>query len=404
MSIKRTIVNIFPRSLILNIKYLYHTIDRLRRGKKKIECGKEIITISKKNTHVFFGYYDITPFNIKTDEIIYNNLVEKENKLHLIVSNLGNLKEFEIATTKAWNWQQGCRLRWMPNNNREIVFNDFDGKHYLARIINIDTKEERHIDAPLYDISPDGNYGLSIDFERLGNKRPGYGYTCRKYVESDHDLREDSIDLIDLSSNTRHRILTYEEILCIPGCNTGNISNNYINHLCFSPSGKQFLFFWLTADNSWHKAFLLVHNLETKKTILLEGKDKVSHYVWIDEDNIICTAANDDYKWHYYKYNVISGEKTVLNPEILFVDGHPSIFNQNSILTDTYPDLKGFQRLYISNMKEGGYNKLLEIYSNCCIEGEKRTDLHPRLNKDHSIISFDSNHNLYRTLNFLILN
>ena len=398
MAFRHILAAMVPRLVVLKVKYLKQALHRIRTHKKKINTNIEYTCISKPNTHVFFGYYDISPFNKTTDEIIYNNLIESENKLHLFLSTLSDKQEHEIADTRAWNWQQGCRLRWMPNNNREVVFNDFDGNGYFARILNVDTKEERRLCAPLYDISPDGRFGLSIDFERLGVKRPGYGYTCRDYVESQHNLLKESIDLIDLDNNTRKVVLTYEDIIDIPGCNTGDACNNYINHLCFSPSGRQFLFFWLTADRSCHKAFLLVHNLDTKETKLLEGSLKVSHYVWQDEDNIVCTAFDDNKQCRYYIYNVPTCQKQIMNPAVLNVDGHPSIYSDTDILTDTYPNLNGFQRLYIADKQDGGYKQLLEIYSNCCIEGEKRTDLHPRLDASKKIVCIDVNYNRYRNL------
>lgn len=398
MALRHILAAMVPRAAALQVKYLNQTLYRIRAHKKKIQTDLEYTCISKPNTHVFFGYYDISPFNKETDEIIYNNLIEKENKLHIMLSTLPDKKECEIAETHAWNWQQGCRLRWMPNNNREVVFNDFDGKEYFARILNVDTKEERRIDAPLYDISPDGRYGLTIDFERLGVKRPGYGYICRPYVESEHDLSKDSIGLVNLETNEVETILTYQDIATIPGCETPDFKLNYLNHLCFSPSGRQFLLFWLTADTSWHKAYLLVHNLDTHETKLLEAVEKVSHYVWEDEDNIICTACDENRKSHYYRYTVSTGRKETLNPDVFNVDGHPSLYSDTQILTDTYPNLQGFQRLYIADKQDGGYKQLLEIYSNCCIEGEKRTDLHPRYHKGKGLVCFDGNISKYRNL------
>lgn len=405
MALKDRIASLMPRTTVLRIKYFNQLLYRIRTKKKKINTKLEIHRLSKHKTHVYFGYYDVSPFNVVSDELVYMNLNEKENKLHLFKTTLTQLSsEVELAESYAWNWQQGCRLRWMPNNSREIIFNDFDGTKYFARILNVDTKSERRIDCPLYDISSDGIWGLSINFERLGAKRPGYGYTCLPYVESEHNIHNEFIEIVNIADNNKRKILTFDDIIRIPGCETVDIKNNYVNHLCFSPSGRQFLFFWLTADTDWHKAFLLVYNIETKKIKLLENKEKVSHYVWQDENNIICTAADDKQKWHYYLYNVNTGKKEELNPHILNVDGHPSIFNEKQILTDTYPDVNGYQRLYITNKNNGGYQPLIEIYSHCCKDGERRTDLHPRLNKDHTLICFDANINGFRTLNIIKLN
>ncbi len=390
-----------PRRWVVVIKYVKQYCYRVVKGRKRIETNHNYKKLSKKDTHVFFGYYDVSPFNIFTDEIVYCSLKTKENKLHILLSSLSDNSETEIAESRAWNWQQGCRLRWMPGNNREVVFNDFDGKSYFARVLNIDNRTERRIDAPLYDISPDGCYGLTIDFERLGVKRPGYGYTCRNYEEHTHNLQEECIEIVDLKANTRKSVLTYNEISAILGNKSNDFSNNYINHICFSPSGDKFLFFWLSDEINALKAFLLVYDFCTKKTSVLETQEKVSHYVWEDEDNIICTACDNKLKEHYYRYNVSTGTKQVLNSLCLNQDGHPSIFDKEHILTDTYPNLMGYQRLYLANIDKGGYTDILNIYSDCCIEGEMRTDLHPRLNHEKTIVCFDANVSGYRELYFL---
>lgn len=401
MSIKHYVSNLLPRNAVLNIKYAYQFFERLKHGRKKVESNLEYWSIAKPHSHVFFGYYDVSPFNPISDEIIYLTLGEREQFVSININKVAKDSEKQIAYSKAWNWQQGVRLRWMPNNSREVIFNDFNGTLYLSRIINVDTREERTVSYPLYDISPDGRYGLTVDFERLGVKRPGYGYTCRSYKEDDHVLENESIDLVDLESDNKKTIITYKEIAEIEGCESKDFKNNYINHLCFSPSGQKFLFFWLTIEASRHKAYLLVHDLETHQTKLLENQEKVSHYVWEDDDHIICTAQNDNRQEHYYRYTVSSGEKMTLNPSVLNRDGHPSIYNKGVILTDTYPDTMGYQHLYLASTDDTEKEPLLDIYSNCKISGERRTDLHPRLNKGKTLICFDANVNQFRELYFL---
>lgn len=400
-TIKYDIANLLPRPLTLWIKYIYQWAYRLIKCQPIVHSKYNIGFVGDKSSHVFFGYYDVSPFNEKTDEFLYNKLTN--NKLNIYLSNADGGKDVQIASSTAWNWQQGCRLRWMPGNNREIIFNDYDGNNYLSKIVNVDTKRIKTVCAPLYDISCDGTLGVSVDFERLGVKRPGYGYTCRPYIESEHNLSAEGIDLVDIASNTKKMILTYADIQKIKGCNTGDLKNNYINHLCFSPSGRQFLFFWLTVKDGLHKAFLLVHNLDNNQTKLLERFDIVSHYAWYDDDNIICTAIDSNNTGRYYNYKIPTGEKIILNPEILNTDGHPSVYNQHTILSDTYPDMNGFQRLFFADTQNGGYIELLRLYSNCRIEGERRTDLHPRFNRDKSVICFDCNPGRYRQMGFLKL-
>lgn len=404
MNAKHFVAKLMPRFLVLEIKYFYQKIHRLIKHQRLFETFCPVNMLTKKRTHVFFGYYDIAPFNSKTDEIIYNYLIEKEGIIHIVLSSLSNLnKVIEIAESHAWNWQQGSRLRWMPNNHRCIAFNDFKDNYY-ARIINVETKEERCVNYPLYDISSDGKMGLSIDFERLQSKRPGYGYSCRVYDETFIDLRTEGIYLVNLEINTAEKIVTYSDISSIRGCESLDLRNNYINHLSFSPSGAKFLFFWLDAKTTPHKANLLVYDILKQTMTALECDLRVSHYVWEDDNHIIVTAYNHDNKCNYYRYSLSSGVRECLCPDKLNTDGHPSFLDENVILTDTYPDTKGFQKLYTVNLMTNERIDLLDIYSNCLYEGERRTDLHPRLNKTKDKVCIDENSQSNRSIMILTLN
>lgn len=402
MSVKQSIKKLIPAGLKQDVKYLYQVIYRWRNHLDKINCNKKMVTLSKPETHVFFGYYDVRPFNDKTDEIIYLNVYKDLKCADIMLSHLGNVKEEQkLASSSAWNWQQGVRLRWMPNDCRKIAFNDYDGTHYFAHILDIDTKEDLIIDKPLYDITPDGKYGFSLNFERLGVKRPGYGYTCRPYIENISSLPSEGIDMVNLETGESTQIITYDEIAKLPGCESADYRNNYLNHICVSPQGDKFLFFWLTIEGDFHHAYMIVYDIINKKMTPLETNFKVSHYVWEDNNTVIATSLDKSYNCWYFKYSV-DGKKEQLNPEVLTRDGHPSLYTEDKIITDTYPNRSGFQELFIAGYKTGK-EMLASIYHNCCVTEERRTDLHPRLNIEKSIISFDSNQKKYRTLNFLYI-
>lgn len=60
------------------------------------------------------------------------------------------------------------RLRWFPDTQNMISFNDFVNGKYINRILNVETKEEKILDWPLYDIDCNGKFGITLNFERLG--------------------------------------------------------------------------------------------------------------------------------------------------------------------------------------------------------------------------------------------
>lgn len=369
--------------------------------KKDIITSYQLINYGDFNHNVFFGYYDITPFNPQTDEVIYLSVSTECDKADIILRDLKNNQYQKLTSTLAWNWQQGCRLRWMPGENEKdiILFNDFMDNQYVTRIFNIRNYQERILDYPLYDITNNGTFGITLNFERLGTKRPGYGYTIRKYYPP-ANFDNEGIWLVDITKNTATLILRYKEIMQTFNQKEFDVQNCYINHLSFSPSGNKFLFFWIEIKDTYHQANLLVYNIITQNLILLENKMKVSHYVWENDETIICTSYNKDYKCEYYRYS-LDGSQNLLCPNILHEDGHPSILNKNVLITDTYPDKNGYQKLLKIDVENSQIFTLLKIYSSHKSRGEKRTDLHPRLNKEKNIICFDANVKGYRKIYFL---
>ncbi|MBD5310860.1 MAG: hypothetical protein HDS13_01665 [Bacteroides sp.] len=380
--------NLLTPKIKKNIKKFLHILYRLRYNKSTVQTSLLFTEIGQKNSDIFFGYYDICPFDIKDSKLLFIRRINsgKENKEVLIsYKELSTDTTIEIAKSYAWNWQQGSRLRWLTES--EISFNDFRDGNYCNRIINIFTREERRLSYPLYDISENKKLGVSLDFERLGSLRPGYGYTCQKSILDNYG--DDGIKVIDIVNN--------KIILDLPLTYFHKLMNSqrsldlcYINHLSFNPDSSHFLFFWIEIINNYHKASLVVYNMNTKQLKILESELKVSHYVWEDNNNIICTAYTSPNECKYYRYSVDSGQKETIAENILDRDGHPSFINNVEIITDTYPDKNGYQSLFKFNLKNNTKVDILKIYSAPTELGEHRTDLHPRLNHQKSMVCIDA--------------
>ena len=283
------------QSVILNT-------ERILCGRKKVETTFWWEAIGEASNNCFFGYYDVSPFNSK-GEVLYLKLDKELREADIMLYNRNSNQHKLLSTSRAWNWQQGSRLRWFPKTDDTIVFNDCMEGRYIARKINTSSQEEEIYNSPLYDIDCNGKLGLSLDFGRLGIKRPGYGYTCFPYREPD-DLDNEGIDLVNLIDNTSKRIVTYSDIAETIKINNENFSNNYINHLSFSPSGNKFMFFWLTIVGSYHKAFMLVYDMQTRSIIPLETEWKVSHYLWLDDDRLLCTVYDERDECSYVIYGL----------------------------------------------------------------------------------------------------
>lgn len=374
------------RSLKAEFKIIYKEFKNLSQGRKKVQTTASYVKVGRKGYNSFFGYYDITPFNSRND-VLYIEVPSNEKQADICCYTLENKCSRIITNTKAWNWQQGSRLRWFSGSDEVISFNDFEDGKYINRILNIRDGKERKLDNPIYDWSFDGKRALTLDFARLGVLRPGYGYTCYDYKAE--DLNNNGIGLIDGVTGLQQRMLSYTEIADAIECNT-DFDKCYINHLSFCPSGKKFLFFWIEVINGYHKASLAVYDICEDLIIPLERNEKVSHYVWQDDNTIICTSYSTPRDCRYYVYCLNTRTREQICPKVLNRDGHPSFYQTDILLTDTYPDANYYQHLMLVDMIKDEYKPILDIFSNPRFNGERRTDLHPRFNSDKSIISIDA--------------
>ena len=375
-----------PNSKV-RIKKVLFLLKRIIHKRKKIITKYQYKEFYSVGVDTFFGYYDISPFNGNND-LIYLKLSNEKDTIKIVKNNVENNNEVIIAESHAWNWQQGCRLRWLTDSI--ISFNDFNGRSYLNRIINIETSEEIICPQPLYDIHWEKKLGVTLDFELLGKLRPGYGYTCKGDPVVSDSFNSPAIVLINIENGKELDCITYKDI-SNSFHTVAPLNSFYINHLSFSPEGNRFLFFWIEIVDGYHKASLAVYDIEKRIIIPLEDEGKASHYVWINNNNILCTVYSTPVDCRYYIYNVDKRGRTEYCPTSLTQDGHPSIYDKTHILTDTYPDANGYQYLRIVDSETDNYNNLVEIYSVPVNSGEKRTDLHPRFNEDKNMISFDAN-------------
>jgi hypothetical protein len=81
----------------------------------------------------------------------------------------------------------------------------------------------------------------------------------------------------------------------------------------------------------------------------------------------------------------------VVGQNDLLRDGHPTLFKDTIILTDTYPDVYSYQLLFMYDKDKAVKYKLVYSYSVPVKNEVFRTDMHPRFNIDKSIICYDAN-------------
>ena len=402
MNIKQLVKNVLGQSnwnrTVSTVKYgksnCFFLLNHVQKMQVSDEWAASEYSVPKR--HTFFGYYDIQQFNEKENKLLAH-VVAKKAKTSVDKAQIGyfnvNEKEFhEVATTRAWCWQQGARLRWHPILRDCIVFNDVEEDHYISKTVNVDSGEViQQTPMALYDFDSDFTFGLSLNFARLQRLRPGYGYdTLPDVTENDNAPSEDGIFYVDLKNNKTQLIVSLSSLAA--ECDPDKKYEHYINHISISPDGSRFMFFhiYTISDGVW-KTRLCVYSMNDGTINVLEETDKVSHYDWRGNHELLVTCYTPEKKQYYAVYNVINREKSILASEYLQKDGHPSFFaDTNRFISDTYPLANQLQHLFEYNMEEKGLNEIVSAYSSPLMYGEKRCDMHPRLSVSEQYISFDS--------------
>lgn len=377
-----------------NIKRVYLNIwQGIYRVAPKFQVSKKyadvIVHMKTSSDHVFRGYYDIDYFDESHKKFLVHILPKAEENGNCIQIGYYDLEKNEIvklADSKAWCWQQGSRLRWFDANT--VIFNDCDDNRYLSRKIDVLTRKTvGKYDAPLYDASFDNKYGLSLNFSRLQRLRPGYGYkTLKDSTEGMIASENDGIFFVDLAQNTKKLLISLAKLhnLASPSLD----GEDYINHICISPKGDSFTFFYIVGDKEGKKSkvYLCWSDVNGSNVKVLEDNVQTSHYTWLDNDTLLTTylIPNQGMRQGYRLYDVRQQKVSEYGSNILTLDGHPTFIEKDIIITDTYPQVKQGNNQYL-RLYDDQKHKLIDLgrfFQDIRYSGEKRCDLHPSICKD----------------------
>lgn len=346
----------------------------------------------------FFGYYNISPENSKKEIIFLSVNNEKKrgsiNEPAKIKYKASTGEVYQIASTKAWNWQQGCMLQWLPNDDNYIIFNDYDAiaDKYISKVIDIEGKVIKKYNLPIYSICKSGEYALSLNFERLAKLRPDYGYFNKKnnsILSDDHD----GIWYLNLTNSKIKLIITIEQLKQLSSSITMEKAIHKVNHIDINPSGKRFIFLhrWLYGGTKYTR--LISSNLDGSELFILNGDKMTSHCCWEDDAHILSYCYIENKGNGYYRFKDLTNEVSLISKNLAKVDGHPSISKDKRwLLSDTYPDKSKYSSAYLFNLKNEQLFNLGVFHQPLRYKGEKRIDLHPKWSHDNKRIFIESGH------------
>ena len=383
--------------------------ENQRLSKSNLYVPARVIT-QEPGFH-WFGYYDKLQFDptnrfalgMKTD--FEGRSPKPDDEITIGMIDLReNDKWIELGKSKAWGWQQGCMLQFVPGSDSLIIWNDrIDGK-FVSHLYNIYNGEEKILPFAIYALSPDGKHAVTTDFERIQDTRRGYGYAGIPDPNRDELAPENAgIYLCNLQTGQKKLIITYRQMVEMPTLNDDDANKdratqkNWFNHLLFNPDGSRFIFLhrWKAKnkkDVGGFATLMYTSDLKGKDIRLVDPSNYTSHFIWKDKKHITAWTKQPSHGSGFYVFTDGEPEKTyVLNQEKMPVNGHNTYIpgKPNWILNDTYPDKNRLQHVYLYNTETDTKITLGDFYLPLEYKGEWRVDTHPRASSNGKMVCID---------------
>ncbi|QOY88329.1 TolB family protein [Paludibaculum fermentans] len=365
----------------------------------------KIRAITKAPGFHWFGYYDKLQFDPASRRVLgmqvdfEHRSPRPDDVIQLGVIDTGNGDQWKtIGETRAWNWQQGAMLQWLPGSRDEVIWNDRVDGRFVSKVHNLKTGRTRQLPAPVYTLSPDGKTAIYPDFRRLNDCRPGYGYAGLPDPNKDKLVPEDAgIWRMDLASGRNELLIPFSEAARIPY--PGGYSNgakHWFNHLLYNTDGSRFIFLHRWRGDKEGTGFstrMFTANREGKELFILDPHGKTSHFIWRDPDHVLAWAWHPSKGEKFYLYKDRTEQVECIGPDVMTVNGHCTYLpGGRYILNDTYPDKQRNQNVFLYELATGKKVPLGSFPAPKEYVGEWRCDTHPRYSPDGRKVVIDSAH------------
>ncbi len=424
------------------------------------------ITYETHGSHHFFGYYDKCPWNKSGETLLaleadfLDRLPGPQDAARIGAINLSRGGSFHaFAETRAWNWQQGAMLQWLPPKEEfSVIFNDLRGDKFVSSIFDIrDGKEKRELPFPIYSLHPSGRHALSLNFSRLDNVREGYGYKgIRDKRVGNPAPADDGIYRINLETGDVSLLLSLAQLRSHQFVGSMDEGKHWVDHLAFSPNGDQFAFLhrWQLKNGGMHSRFCAMRfnpvasGVDSQTPSVLLDSGMASHFIWRNNRELVIWGRPLGFSTSITKPGLLrkilvpvyhalvrsSGSRQKISGDaflsfifedgawrtkkplalgrgIIKEDGHCSFSPDGEwLLTDTYPTKDHFRVLELFHRGSGKKAEIGRFYS---LPERKfgvgpgwdlsalRSDLHPRWNRNGTAVCIDSVHSGARQMHVI---
>ena len=388
---------------ILRPPYAYARYIYLRYIKQGFYTPTEVVSQELNLSAVsdfpmsYFGYYNVSPENNK-GQVLYCVPTGKD-RVALYYRDANG--EHEIGETKAYNLQQGCMSQWGYTNPNRAYYNRYNQStdKYEGVVYDVDAQKEIDIlPMPVYALSKQEDFALSLNFDRLAVMRPDYGYFCHKNLEMPMN-DADGIWHVDVATKEVKLIITLQQLIDLKPVETMEGARHKVNHIDISPDGKRFMFLhrWVGPKGRYMR--LITANADGSDMYILNGDKMTSHSYWVDNNRIVSFCHTPETGDAYVMFEDKTDNRKLLSKKLPVTDGHPSTINQGEwMVTDSYPGHDAMSRLYLYNIKTDKLICLGRFYQPLKYKGPGRIDLHPKWNMQGTHVYFESGHDGKRRL------
>jgi hypothetical protein len=360
--------------------------------------------------HYFFAYYDMRATGETGRHLCHRVKFFDRIPTAEDVAEIGYLEDgkfVRIAETTAWNFQQGAMLQYHPYLENTVYYNVCENGRFMTVTHNFVTGEKQYTDRATACVSPDGKWGLAVNFGRIFAFRPGYGYAG--FVDEGAEIAapaDDGVFLVNMETGKSELIASYERIAPMCGLEVGK--KVLVNHITFSPNSDRYVMLFrsfpepVNGKMEWKTSLITGDRAGNLHVVLPAGM--FSHYDWKNDEELLIYCAVEGKKgmylvnvqtgaWHRYDDPFFEGKG---NRDIhcsLSPDG-------NYIIGDSYP-LNDYRQLLAYSLKSGEMRVLAESYRPVDIRDDFRCDLHARFVWGGKAITFDTVHDHKREIVYL---
>ncbi|MCD6519356.1 MAG: hypothetical protein J7M05_05470 [Anaerolineae bacterium] len=374
-----------------------------------METLPKAVAVTKEPLYHWFGYYDMPCWSSDGRYLLSLGVdfedrpPRPEDTAVIGMTDMETGEYIYLTTTRAFNWQQGAMLHWLPPEaHRKIIFNDREGEQFVSVVFDVFTKERQVLGRALSDVGERGSLGLALNFARIAQTRPGYGYVgLPDPWEDELHPSCDGVWGVDLCTGEDWLAVSMEEVYqFLERPSELDDAKMWFNHTLLNPSETRFAFLvrWRPRGaRTWKTSMFTADPDGSNLKLLLDG-GMVSHFDWRDDRRILVWARIAGQGDHFYLIDERSGDYEIVGAGLLVQDGHCCYsHNKRWILTDTYPSPPEYLRaLKIYIPSEDREVIVGRYYSPPPFVGELRCDLHPRWSWDDRWICFDSVHEGHR--------